>query len=234
MSHGFTRSWKVVARGQYVGVRQPGCSLDPRIALAGSMSRTCPPSSQAWTDWSSSRRHATSPTCWTCGRDRRTRAGCRRRRSKHDGRTLLIFEHMFDRMGRWKHPRSSRVRPTCRPSTRPRPCAWRRRCCGGRRRAELDDLVVAAHWAALHSTDPRHEGGKRVWAEDRLITVGGEGSPRVREFCIPELAMVRQVHPLTGQALIADALDLQHRLPLVWARVASLEAEAGWRARSRP
>lgn len=99
-----------------------------------------------------------------------------------------------------------------------------------RRRAELDDLVVAAHWAALHSTDPRHEGGKRVWAEDRLVAVGGEGSPRVREFCIPELAMVRQVHPLTGQALIADALDLQHRLPLVWARVASLEAEA-WVAR---
>ncbi len=42
--------------------------------------------------------------------------------------------------------------------------------------------------------------------------------------------MVRQVHPLTGQALIADALDLQHRLPLVWARVASLDAEA-WVAR---
>ena len=99
-----------------------------------------------------------------------------------------------------------------------------------RRRAELDDLVVAAHWAALHSTDPRHDGAKRVWAEDRLIAVGGEGSPRVREFCIAELAMVRQVHPLTGQALIADVLDLQHRLPLVWAKVASLEAEA-WVAR---
>jgi hypothetical protein len=99
-----------------------------------------------------------------------------------------------------------------------------------RRQAELDDLVVASHWAALHSTDPRHAGGKRVWAEDRLIDVGGEGSPRVREFCIAELAMVRQVHPLTGQSLIADVLDLQHRLPLVWARVASLDAEA-WVAR---
>ena len=99
-----------------------------------------------------------------------------------------------------------------------------------RRRAELDDLLVAAHWAALHSTDPRYEGGTRVWAEDRLITIAGEGSPRLREFCIAELAMVRQVHPLTGQALIADALDLQHRLPLVWARVASLDAEA-WVAR---
>ena len=36
---------------------------------------------------------------------------------------------------------------------------------------------------------------------------------------IAEIAMVRQVHPLTGQAAIAHALDLQHRLPLVWERV---------------
>ena len=68
-----------------------------------------------------------------------------------------------------------------------------------RRRAELDDLIVAAHWAALHSTDPRHEGGKRVWAEDRLITIGGEGSPRVREFCIAEMAMVRRCTPSPGR-----------------------------------
>ncbi len=100
----------------------------------------------------------------------------------------------------------------------------RRRC------AELDDLLVASHWAALHSSDPRHDSGRRVWSEDRLIHVGGEGSPRVQEFCIAELAMVRQVHPLTGQALIADVLDLQHRMPLTWAKVAALEAES-WVAR---
>jgi hypothetical protein len=52
----------------------------------------------------------------------------------------------------------------------------------------------------------------------------------VREFCIAELAMVRQVHPISGQAAIADVLDLQHRLPLVWERVVALEAEA-WVAR---
>jgi hypothetical protein len=100
-----------------------------------------------------------------------------------------------------------------------------------RRRAELDDLRIAAHWAALHSTDPRRgAGGRRAWAEDRLIEVGGEGSPRVREFCIAELAMVRRVHPASGQALLADTLDLQHRLPRVWGQVASLEAET-WLAR---
>ncbi len=63
------------------------------------------------------------------------------------------------------------------------------------------------------------------------MEVGGEGTPRVREFCLAELAMVRQVHPMAGRALVADALDLQHRLPLdVGSRVTSLAAEP-WVAR---
>ena len=100
-----------------------------------------------------------------------------------------------------------------------------------RRRAEVDDLRLVAHWAAIDSTDPRRTtDGRRAWSYDRLVEVGGEGSPRVREFCIAEIAMVRQVHPLTGQAAMADVLDLQHRLPLVWERVEALEAEA-WVAR---
>ena len=100
-----------------------------------------------------------------------------------------------------------------------------------RRRAELDDLRLASHWAALHSSDPRrHSDGRRAWSEDRLVEVGGEGTPRVREFCLAELAMVRQVHPMAGRALVADALDLQHRLPLTWQRVTSLAAEP-WLAR---
>src|SRR5688572_26936450 len=82
-----------------------------------------------------------------------------------------------------------------------------------RRRAEVDDLRLVAHWAALNSTDPRRTtDGRRAWSEDRLVEVGGEGSPRVREVCI------------------ADVLDLQHRLPLVWEVVAALQAEA-WVAR---
>ncbi|MFC6285152.1 hypothetical protein ACFP3Q_03230 [Nocardioides sp. GCM10027113] len=101
-----------------------------------------------------------------------------------------------------------------------------------RRRAELADLRVVSHWAALHSTDPR--GGRdsrRVWCgEDRLVDVGGEGTPRVRELCLAELAIVREVHVLSLRATMADVLDLQHRLPTCWRLVEELQVDA-WVAR---
>lgn len=55
-------------------------------------------------------------------------------------------------------------------------------------------------------------------------------SPRVQEHCLAELAVVRRVHPLAARKLVADALDLHHRLPLLWRRVRALEIEA-WLAR---
>ncbi|MGI8522388.1 MAG: hypothetical protein ACR2K3_03620 [Nocardioides sp.] len=101
-----------------------------------------------------------------------------------------------------------------------------------RRSSEVADLRVVAAWAAVHSTDPRRDpgSGRRVWAEDQLVHLGGEGTPGVREFCIGDLAAARQVHPIGCEHAIADVLDLQHRLPLTWARVEALECEP-WLAR---
>jgi len=101
-----------------------------------------------------------------------------------------------------------------------------------RRQGELDDLRVVAAWADLHSTDPRHEPGtgRRTWAEDRLVRLGGDGTPGVREFSIAELAMARQVHAAACESALADVLDLRHRLPRVWRLVERLECEA-WLAR---
>ena len=97
-----------------------------------------------------------------------------------------------------------------------------------RREVELEDLRVAAHWAALHSTDPREDPGyvRGRPGGDRLITVGGEGTPKVRELCFHELGIARQTHALSARAVVADVLDLQHRLPLTWARVEALAADA--------
>ena len=64
-----------------------------------------------------------------------------------------------------------------------------------RRAAEVDELRVVAAWAVVHSTDPRLDPDtrRRVWAEDRLVHPGGEGTPGVREFSIPALALAREV-----------------------------------------
>ncbi len=101
-----------------------------------------------------------------------------------------------------------------------------------RRAVELEDLHAVAHWADLHACDPRRgPGGRRRWCgEDRLVQVGGEGTPLVQELCLPELAIARRVHPLTMRSVMADVLDLRHRLPRTWAVVEALEAEA-WLAR---
>ena len=95
-----------------------------------------------------------------------------------------------------------------------------------RRAAEVEEMHLAAHWAALHGHPHQHPTGKR----DPMTQPGGEGTPALREYAIPELAMVRQTHPATTRALIADTLDLQHRLPRTWAHVTDLECEP-WVAR---
>jgi hypothetical protein len=101
-----------------------------------------------------------------------------------------------------------------------------------RRRAEARDLALAAHWADLHAADPQGGPGfRREWnGQDRLVDFGGEGTPRVQELCVGELAISRRVHPHSARSLIADALDLRHRLPTWWRAVQDLRLEA-WIAR---
>lgn len=103
-----------------------------------------------------------------------------------------------------------------------------------RRAAEVDDLLLAAHWADLHATDPRHDpapqGRWRPPGSDRLVQVGGEDTPMVRELCLPELAIARRTHPLAARRLVADVLDLRHRLPHLWAATLDLRCET-WLAR---
>ena len=104
-----------------------------------------------------------------------------------------------------------------------------------RRRAEVEDLLLVAHWADLHTSDPRLDprpgpGLPRPPGADRLDQVGGEGTPMVRELSLCELGIARGVHTLAARSVTADVLDLRHRLPRTWQLVLSCEAEA-WLAR---
>jgi hypothetical protein len=87
-----------------------------------------------------------------------------------------------------------------------------------RRLAEVRDLLVLAQWAVVHSAVPT-----RRW--DRLVQLGGEGTPGVRDFCLGEIALARGTAVAATSNALADVLDLLHRLPLTWAVCESGECE---------
>ena len=100
-----------------------------------------------------------------------------------------------------------------------------------RRAVEIDDLLLVGHWCDLQSTDPRDDPRPDPTiplppGSDRLVQLGGEGTPRVRELTLCELGIAREVHVLTARAVAADVLDLRHRLPRVWAVFLTGRADA--------
>jgi hypothetical protein len=88
-----------------------------------------------------------------------------------------------------------------------------------RRAVEVRELELALHWADLHADDPRVEGQPVVPGAARLVRLGGVGTPKVQDLSICELAIARGQHTLTVRALVADGLDLRHRLPELYAAV---------------
>jgi hypothetical protein len=99
-----------------------------------------------------------------------------------------------------------------------------------RRFAEVEDLLVVAHWADLHSDVPVEDPDIPAHAGEKMVQPGGDGTPPLREFAIAELAFARQTHHATTRAAIADILDLRHRLPATFAVMVALECES-WVAR---
>ena len=103
-----------------------------------------------------------------------------------------------------------------------------------RRGDEVEDLLLVAHWADLHAADPRlaPDGSRHPFRPggNRLVQVGGDGTPLVQDLCLVELGIARRVHTLSVRSATADVLDLRHRLPRVWRVVVALDAEV-WVAR---
>ncbi len=84
--------------------------------------------------------------------------------------------------------------------------------------AEVRLLQTAAHWADLHSEIARGTGPTLLGCE-QLIRFGGAGTPGVAEFAPAELGVVLATSTTAAERLVADALDLRHRLPQLWARI---------------
>ena len=87
-----------------------------------------------------------------------------------------------------------------------------------RRLAEVHDLQVLAQWAAVHSGDPSGE-----W--DRVVQLGGEGTPGVQDFALGEIALARGTGVTATSNATADVLDLIYRLPKIWALCEAGDAE---------
>ncbi len=87
-----------------------------------------------------------------------------------------------------------------------------------RRLAEVADLEVLAQWAYLHGWDPTTgpEGDYARRVRNVLVDVGGEGTPQVQDFCLGEIALARSTGVMATRNVLAETLDLIHRLPRMW------------------
>jgi hypothetical protein len=101
-------------------------------------------------------------------------------------------------------------------------------CAEAIRDAEAELLRVAYQWAVTHDPhrlDPRAVGRP---GREKARMFGGDGTPEVAEFAAAELGarIGRSTH--AGSTLMADALDLHHRHPLLWERVEAGEVRASY------
>jgi len=96
------------------------------------------------------------------------------------------------------------------------------------REAEAQLLVLAHQWAVLHSADRLDPADASRPGRERARRYGGPGTPEVGEFAAAELGVRIGRSPYAAQQLIADALDLHHRLPSLWHRVDGGEVKASY------
>ena len=102
------------------------------------------------------------------------------------------------------------------------------------RRAAVMKLRLAHQWAVLNPATPDTgvdtPGGPALDVLTRDESLGGDGTPAVAAFTPETFALKLGISPAAGARLIGDALDLRHRLPLLWKRVRRLQVPA-WQAR---
>jgi hypothetical protein len=97
----------------------------------------------------------------------------------------------------------------------------------GRRQQGVGRLLLLQHWADIHSEDPQARPGAVPLSKggDRLIQLGGEGTPKASELCWAELAIALETGVISLRNQAGQALDLRHRLPLLWALLKQLRVE---------
>ena len=82
-------------------------------------------------------------------------------------------------------------------------------------------LILAATWADTHPKRAAqlNEAGNPFPGGDRGRIFGAHSNPEASEFCPVEFGALQATSTAAAALLIGDALDLRHRLPLIWHRV---------------
>ncbi len=94
--------------------------------------------------------------------------------------------------------------------------------------AEADLLKVAYQWAITHHPDRLDPTEAGRPGRERARRLGGDGTPEVCEFAAALLGARIGRSPAAAAQLMADALDLHHRHPALWARVQAGRVRASY------
>lgn len=101
------------------------------------------------------------------------------------------------------------------------------------REAEVHKLRIAYQWAVAHPALDACETPSGPALPSVLTSpesLGGPGTPAVAAFTPEPLAVALGCSPASASALLADTLDLHHRLPLLWDQ-ARAQLVPAWKAR---
>lgn len=93
---------------------------------------------------------------------------------------------------------------------------------------EVAMLRIAYQWAVLHSADRLDPAEAAKPGREKARRIGGDGVPEVTEFAAAQLGLRIGRSPWAARQLMADAQDLHHRHPQLWARVQAGEVRASY------
>ena len=91
-------------------------------------------------------------------------------------------------------------------------------------RCEVEIIRAAVQHAYLHDRDSLDPAESHRPGRERARRIGGHGTPEVTEFAAADLAGRLSMSTVSAGLLMADGLDLCHRLPQLWQRVVAGEA----------
>ncbi|HEY0889479.1 MAG TPA: HNH endonuclease signature motif containing protein [Nocardioides sp.] len=97
------------------------------------------------------------------------------------------------------------------------------------RAAEVQVMVDAIAWAAMHSVDSLDRAATLPGTEG-CVAIAGEGAPLVAEFAIAELAAVLGRSTDSGRIWLGQVMECRYRLPRIWAGLTGGRVQP-WQAR---